>query len=339
MLIFNDLKVDADVDTIMTTLKDYLAERDIKLFDTMKITNGNLMLTCPFHNGGHERRASAGISLDGGIFHCFTCHEAMALPLLISKVCGLEDGGAFGKKWLEENFGASKFYNRTPLKCELFKKEIPIEKEYITEQELSKYRFYHPYMWKRHLTKEIVEMFDIGYDPDFIMKSKKEDGTEEQYHVGECITFPVRDEFGNCVFVARRSVKTKFFHYPKDCEKPVYALDKILRENITEVVVCESFFNALSCWSWGIPAIALMGTGDDKQYEILRHSSIRKYRLAFDGDFAGHKAVRRFQDAMSKYAVLTYIEIPNGKDVNDLTYEEFINLHEENLIKKNQIPL
>ena len=47
------------------------------------------------------------------------------------------------------------------------------------------------------LTDEIIEMFDIGYDKD-----------------REAITFPIRNIRGDCVFVATRSIKTKFFGLP-----------------------------------------------------------------------------------------------------------------------------
>lgn len=100
--------------------------------------------------------------------------------------------------------------------------------EYVTESELAKYRYYHPYMYERKLTNEIIEKFDIGYDKDT-----------------DCITFPVYDEFGRCVFVARRSVKTKYFNYPSGSKKPIYGLEKIDKDT-NAVLVVESFLNALT---------------------------------------------------------------------------------------------
>ena len=44
------------------------------------------------------------------------------------------------------------------------------------------------------MTDEVIEQFDLGYD-----KST------------DSITFPVRDKNGDCMFVARRSIKTKYF--------------------------------------------------------------------------------------------------------------------------------
>ena len=76
-------------------------------------------------------------------------------------------------------------------------------------------------MYKRKLTDEVIEMFDVGYDI-----------------YTDCLTFPCNDEKGNCLFVTRRHTKTKFFHIPTGVEKPVYGLDKITSD-MKEVVVCE----------------------------------------------------------------------------------------------------
>jgi DNA primase len=125
------------------------------------------------------------------------------------------------------------------------------------------------------------------------------------------------------VFVARRSTKGKWFNYPSEVEKPVYALDKIT-ENDKEVYVVESFFNCLTLWKWGKKAVALMGTGSENQYEILkRNKTIQRYILAFDGDNAGKNGAIKFHKNMKDYALISYIDVPLGKDINDLSFEEF----------------
>ena len=48
----------------------------------------------------------------------------------------------------------------------LNKKEEVKEVTYVSEEELESYRFYHPYMWERKLTPEVVDKFDIGYDKE-----------------------------------------------------------------------------------------------------------------------------------------------------------------------------
>lgn len=99
-------------------------------------------------------------------------------------------------------------------------------------------------MWKRHLTREVVDRFRIGYD-----KEK------------DAITFPVWDEKGNLVMITERSVTSKKFYIPSNTEKPVYLLNEVLKCGYNKVYVVESQINCLTLWSWGYPSIALFGTG------------------------------------------------------------------------------
>lgn len=121
-------------------------------------------------------------------------------------------------------------------------------------------------------------------------------------------------------------LKQKDFFIPEGIDKPVYLLYNVLRKGLTEVYVCESQINALTLWTWGIPAIALFGTGTKEQYEILKKSGIRIYHLCFDGDSAGDKGANRFINEMYKDCIIDVVGIPDGKDVNDMTKEQFINL-------------
>ena len=154
-----------------------------------------------------------------------------------------------------------------------------------------------------------LRKFKIGYDSET-----------------NSITFPVWDEHGKLVMVTERSVNTKHFYIPEDVIKPVYLLNFIKKENITTVYVVESQINALTLWSWGYPAIALIGTGSPHQYEVLKKSGIRNYILCFDGDEAGDKGTNRFKKNMSSDVFISTKLIPRGKDVNNLTKEEFDNL-------------
>jgi DNA primase len=234
--------------------------------------------------------------------------------------------GRFGVNWLLDNFVSieSKPSSRIPtIQVRQRQPKLSQTQDFITENELDGHRFIHPYMYKRRLTDEIIEKFDVGYDSCFRLKDK--DGN--LLPSIECITFPVWDSKGNCVFVARRAIHTKFFHYPTDADKPVYGLNFIPRR-IRSVVVCESIFNALTCWAYGYPAIALIGTGSYEQIEILNKSHISRFVLALDPDEAGYKGKLRLRNKLSKTKLISELEIPQGKDVNDLSKEEFDSLPE-----------
>lgn len=293
---------------ILETLKTELQNRGIDKLAVIKKSHGNIQVCCPVHKDGKERKPSCGININGvdgtepGTAHCFTCGYVASFPEFVSDCFGYNDKGAYGKKWLMDNFVSVSAEKRKNFKLNLGRTVKKIE--YITEEELDSYRYIHPYMYKRHLTDEIIEKFDVGFDEKT-----------------QSLTFPVWDELGRCVFVARRSVKTKYFHYPSESKKPVYALN-FISSSVKEVVVCESIINALTCWTWGIPAIALIGTGSFEQYPILTNSHIKKYLLALDPDEGGDKGRIRFKKNVRGKMIID-LKIPVGKDVNDLTEQEF----------------
>ena len=160
---------------------------------------------------------------------------------------------------------------------------------------------------------EIIELFDIGYD-------RKSD----------CITFPVRDINGNCLFVARRSVKTKFFSYPQGVEKPLYGLYELYRQqdSYAEVIICESMLDALVFWAVSKPAVALNGLGTELQFKQLRDLPCRKLILCTDNDSAGMKARERIRKKVRNKLITEYV-LPKGrKDANECTEKELLNLEE-----------
>lgn len=252
-----------------------------------------------------------GIRKEDGLLHCFTCGETCTLQELIGRCFGRYDIGQFGQQWLRDNFLVDLSQNREIKLCDFdtrTKKDKPIT--FVTEEELDSYRYYHNYMYKRKLTNEIIEKFDIGFD------SKT-----------NCITFPVKDEKGNCLFIARRSVEGKQFYYPVGVEKPVYGLYE-LPKDADEVIVCESMLNALTCWVYGKYAVALNGTGTDYQIEQLKRLSVRKIILALDPDNAGMRGTQKLKSRLYNHKIVTELVIPSNKDINDLSFEQFENLLE-----------
>lgn len=310
MIKINDTYYEINLIDIIEELKTQLALNNIFLFDKIRDLPDNLLVSCPFHKGGQERKASCGIRKSDGFLHCFTCGETATLEQLISRCFGYDDLGQFGMKWLTKNFLGAILENRSfDISLDRNAKKNIIN--YVSEDELENYRYYHDYMFKRKLTEDVINKFDIGFDSNT-----------------NCITFPVRDEFGNCLFVARRSVVGKFFNYPSDVEKPVYGLYE-LPKDCDEVIVCESMINALTCYVYGKPAVALNGTGTDYQIEQLKKIKCRKLILALDPDEAGNKGRAKLKQRLKSYKIITEYDIPVGKDVNDLTEEEFQNLFEK----------
>jgi len=314
---------------VLNELKTQLALNGIQRFAEFKPGPRNIQFNCPIHAEGQERKPSCGIStvnkegVPAGTVHCFTCGYTATLEQMISHCFGKDDDGVFGREWLIKNFLTISIENRKDIILNLQRGNNKITNNYITEEELDSYRYYHPYMYKRKLTDEVIEKFDIGYDEHFELKDK--DGKVKQ--VLRCLTFPVRDEKGNTLFIARRSVDIKFFHYPEGAIKPVYGLYE-LPDDADEVIICESILNALTCYVYGKPAVALNGLGTEYQYKQLKRLPARKFIIALDPDEAGQRAARKLRKALRGSKLVTQYEIPEGKDLNDLDEKEFENLVE-----------
>ncbi len=310
-LVINHKKIDAPIMTILRTLKSELHNGLLK--DIKEEQNDNISITCPIHKNGRENNPSCSVycrrdndNIEYGKVHCFTCGYTARLSEFVGDC--FSQSVTFGESWLIRHFGTMVEIDSDYLEPIVLDTS---RVQYMDESVLNNYMFYHPYMWKRGLSKEIVDRFGIGYDK-----------------LHNSITFPVWDEHGHLVMITSRSVSSKYFYIEKNKDKPVYLLNFVLRDNIDKVYVCESQINTLTLWSWGYPSIGLIGTGSERQYDILNKCGIRNYVLCLDGDEAGDKGIQRFIKNIRKDVLISIKQIPRGKDVNDLTQEQFENLTE-----------
>ena len=337
-MLINNVIFNCELMDILIELQRQLSINGIQLLTKMRDSGGDVMVQCPYHANGQERRPSAGIRKSDGQFHCLACQETHSLAEVISFCFGYTEDivGAFGWKWLLQNFATLQIEERKDVELDFGRQtnNKVSEVKYVTEEELDKYRYYHPYWTKRGITDEkILELFDLGFDPS-----------------DDCITFPNRDINGNCLFVAKRSVKTKYFHYPKDVEKPIYGLYEYMQclkkasntmiiggrgngkteylRRLNELIITESMLDALSFWQIGRYAVALNGLGSESQFRQLREAPCRKFILATDSDKAGMKARQNIRDNVKNKLITEYIFPEGKKDANECTSEELQNLQE-----------
>ena len=268
-----------------------------------------IKVTCPVHKGGGESHASCviyGVNDDRPNWFCFACEEHGDFVSFVAKC--FDSDYRYAKDWLLENYGDVFLVNsRLELEDIDLSKETD-DKKYLDESFLANLQNYHPYMTKRGLSDEIIEKFELKYDP-----------------LDQTIVFPIRDQKGNLVSFTKRSVNTKKFYIPKDFKKEnIYLLYNILSEGITDIGVCEGQFSALTAWQYGVPSVALMGAGTtEAQMGVLNSIPVKRFRLLYDGDSAGRKGAERFKKLVRKDIFVDDIILPDGKDVNDLTKEEF----------------
>lgn len=324
---------------ILIELRAQLAINGVELFREFKKSGNNIQFPCPVHNHGQERKPSCGIStkdvkrptgeiIPAGTVHCFACGYTATLDEMVSYCFGKDDEGHFGKTWLVKNFLSISVESRSSIELNLDRGASRVKKiNYVSEEELETYRYYNEYMYKRKMTNEVIDMFDVGYDDCFKMLNDK----KEVVRISKCITLPVRDITGGTLFIGRRSVTDKMFHYPEGVDKPVYGLyelDQYAPADTKEIIICESAINAITCWVYGKPAVALLGTGTDLQYRQLASLPYRKFITALDPDEAGQLGTQKIKNKLGKNKLVSNYSIPVNKDINDLTKEEFENLEE-----------
>ena len=314
MLVVDNKIIKTPIEDIIKYLKQQLILNRIDLLDTIDIQSGknNIRVTCPFHSNGHEKTPSCDILIEdkgdipAGTVHCFGCGFTGNFVKFVAKCLNTNYRSA--AEWILSVSTYDYLETSRDLNDLFIDKNIP-HTDFgpgVSILTLKQYDFIHPYMFQRKLTDDIIKKFEVGFDPKT-----------------NSLTFPVYVD-GICRFVCKRDVSKHKFIMPKMEEKPIYGLDYLTGK---DVIVCESIINALTCYVYGKEAIALLGTGSSKQYEVLNKLGIRNYILAFDGDEAGKKGSIRFKKNVTS-AFITEMQLPSGKDINDLSKEEFELLYE-----------
>jgi len=323
-MIINDVQFNCSLEDILTELVSQLRVNNIPLIAKQRDSGDHIQITCPYHSNGMERKPSAGLRKSDGILHCFACGEVHTLPEVISHCFGHDEDlmGTWGWAWLLKNFAITQVEERKDVELDFSRDKkasnnngvVIRSNNYISDEELDKYRYTHPYMKKRGLTDEVIAMFDIGVDID-----------------SKAITFPICDASGNCLFVARRGINSKWFNYPAHIQKPLYGLYQLyqLHPFPSEVYVCESMIDCCLLWKNKKPACALNGLGNEIQFKQLRELPCRVLILATDSDEAGLRARERIRMNMQNTKIIKEVVLPKGrKDIGECTDLEIQNLIE-----------
>ena len=319
MIKVNGLELNITYLQLLNDLKQSLSQNGIYLLNDIKPTGENIMITCPVHKNGQEHKPSCGLSvvdkyrgdklIPAGTVHCFTCDYTCTLTEFISNCFGYQDGGLFGNKWIKAQYNVALTVKTRHMDLNISrgtntKEQLPN----VPQSVLQAYRYIIDYMYDRHLTDEIIEQFDIGYD-------RKED----------CITIPVTDLKGNVKWIQRRSIVGKSYYIPSGVNKTDYLLgaSEIIRLKLYKepVFIVESPFNMFTLWKLGYPAICLFGTGGGNQYRMLKNLPIRHYVIALDPDEAGRKGSRKLVQHLGKTKLLSKLHYTDSRDINELDEE------------------
>jgi DNA primase len=318
---------------IVATVEQVLRDIKLQLYGTgllreINNTGSDLMVTCPFHKGGKEHSPSCGVLLkekvvrdrkyEAGTVHCYTCGYTADLPQFVADVLGLENNLA-GYKWLVGRYNYSS-QDREPLELNLYRGQAQ-KASYMDEDEVERYHRELlnseeacEYLHKRKLANWILDAYQLGYDP-----------------ADKTVLFPVRDMEGRVVFYKGRSITGKHFYNAKDVDKSslVFGLYEVCNGSFSqgiatpesEIWITESEIDALSLISYGLYAVAIMGSHiSEEQCKELERSPFRRFVIATDNDDAGRKGASQIKRLLiPKGFRFTNLQWHTDlKDINDL---------------------
>jgi len=185
---------------------------------------------------------------------------------------------------------------------------------------------------KRGLTDETIRRFKLGYCENGV-KGLFNRGHDEHKYI-----FPILDEKGEPESVIgeifdrekmeRAGRKDKYYKPPTTLAPAHYFNEWYLRaETPPEIIyLCEGVYDAISIEQVGHAAIALMGTGRARFFDLIdEYKPNLKFILYLDGDEPGQRTAEAIKQGLSGRGTF-YYEIPQKikryKDANDYLQAE-----------------
>ena len=264
---------------------------------------GNYMsIYCPFHAGGQEHKPSCGVLLQdevrggqiyrAGWFHCFACGASYNLSEAVTEILKRQSIDKSGFDWLSENVPGFSVDNE-------FDYLLP---QSMMEQITNKYTL--DYIRSKSGIDDIKyvseeELATYRYTVPYMYERKLTDEIIEKYDIGVDLNFipPGRVKKVPCITFPVRDIQGR------------------------TLFLCR---RSISGKMYNYPE----GVSNSYQINQLRQLGIHEFVLAMDGDDAGRRAAKKLKKQLKDVAIVWAINMPDGKDLNDLNEDEFLHLYE-----------
>lgn len=293
--------------------------------------NGDwLMCHCPdpvMHKNG-DTNPSFGFNVDEMYANCFVCGSKTLLQLVQEQLdCSEADAVA----WLREQstFEPAK---EDDLLEKIQKILHPVEKVEVMpefpDSAIFKYRFIHPYLLNRGISKEVIQDFNVGFDEEHlgIVIPHWWHGKLRGWQVRHLLE---KDGKYYCPTCGQDNSPT-VAKVPKDVAKynntvgfpKKYTLYNYDNQLGATVVVVESPMSVLKLATLGIPSVATFGSFSKEQAQALAKFAFVAYWP--DNDEAGRKNtehVLKYLAPLTKVGIVPPVEGEKG-DPGDLTSKE-----------------
>ena len=279
----------------------------------------NYLARCPFHNDDHP---SMSVSPEKQIYRCFVCsHGGNVFTFLqdylkISFMEAVKMVAQMGNV----DLGDFTFYEEKPHVNQ------ELEPYYLMHEEANRiYKHYlttklaleaNSYLSQRHLSKDIIDYFEIGYAPEqnillkafeksgFSRMQAYESGLVIESEVGydrysNRIMFPLHNSEGRVVGFSGRiyqknQKESKYMNSPESKifikGETLYNYHRIKNDvrNEGKVIILEGFMDVIALYKAGIKnTVAIMGTALTSQHLKMLKRLSNDIVLCLDGDQAG----------------------------------------------------
>lgn len=318
----------------------------------LKASGINFVGLCPFHD---DRNASLVVSPAKQIYKCFACGEGgdvikwfekrenLSYPEAIKKL-----GDMAGIKVEEEELSPEQkreAQQKESVKAVLQANQKLFEGYLVSSSEASSYL-----MQKRQISKEMIELFHLGFAPghnaikkalleqgykeeimlaaDVIRKHAESGRTYDSYH--DRIMFPIFSKRGELVGYTGRDITdaqpgkyvnsndTILFHKSNELFGLFQAKQAIVKQGF--VYITEGQFDVISLVQHGVSnVIAGSGTAMTKQQFRLIKGFTRSIVMIYDGDEAGVRAAKKHITSCVEFGfIVRCVALPKGFDPDDL---------------------
>ncbi len=318
----------------------------------LKKSGRNYFGLCPFHS---EKTPSFSVNPDKQIFHCFGCNAGGDVLSFVMQYHGIS--------FLEAAKMLARKYNiviETPKMNPEQRKAVHTRESLfrLNKKVMQAYTdfFKNPlkgsparqYLERRGTSKQIIELFQLGYAPDawdaivhvlkqekvskgiaissgLVLERKQKNGFYDRFR--NRLMFPIFDINMQVAGFGGRVMDDSMPKYMNSPETPVYSKSRILYglhaakqacRRQDQVFIVEGYFDFLSLYQHGIKnSVASLGTALTREHVRILKGYATTMILVFDSDDAGIKAAKRSIDIFVQEGIDTRILVLPGNSDPD----------------------
>ncbi|EHM54109.1 DNA primase [Cardiobacterium valvarum] len=329
---------------------DLLALLSTRITFTRK-SGSNHWACCPFHQ---EKTPSFSVNLQKGFYHCFGCgvsgdairssldYDNLPFPEAVEQLAAFngldvpyEDDGRHHDAQEKDHYDLG-------LECLADAAAFFHAAFYSDTGKAAR-----DYLRQRHLKKQTVDTFMLGYAPannallthlgskypqqllqDVGLIGKKDDHYYDWFR--ERVIFPIHNSKGKIIAFGARAMgdaQPKYLNSPETTwfnkRFELYGLYQAMQARERTLLVTEGYMDVIKLWQHGVTnAVAALGTAiGDSHISQLKKRADKTY-FSFDGDTAGQKAARKALEAVfaqhDKQHEWRFMFMPAGEDPDSL---------------------